>query len=166
MDRSTRKAKLESVIATLVILKPRLTETFRRDVAACIKMVEEVVEDLKPAEEPRPLGDLMAEEDQRRLDKVKAEKLSKAKGITYLEHPNTLAEWGLGVFFDSQLVGYIEHAPDADGFQTGKSGFRYTPNTHGGRHVTHGETFETIDQVKISIAGDGKEDESDTENHS
>ncbi len=160
MEKSTNQAKLESVIATLTILKPRLTETFRRDVEACIRWVHEVDEDLRPATpDIRPLGDLMAEEDQRIRERVTAEALSAGQGVTYLEYPNKLAKWGLAVFLNRKLTGYIEHAPEG--------GFRYAANTHGGRQYLYGDAFKTIDQVKISIAGNGiTEDKNDTENHS
>ena len=156
MAKSTNEAKLESVIATLIILKPRLTETFRRDVEACIRWAEEVVEDLKPATpDQRPLSELMDEEDVRIRERVKAERLSEEAEISYLEYPNSLAKWGLGVFINRILVGYIEHAPEPEG------GFRFAANSHGGRQYLYGDRFETIDQVKISLAKSEEEDKSD-----
>lgn len=49
-EKSTNSAKLESVIATLVILKSRLTPTFRRDVDACLEWIDQVEKNIRKME--------------------------------------------------------------------------------------------------------------------
>jgi len=62
--------------------------------------------------------------------------------ITYREYPNKLAAWGIGVFLENKLVGYIE--------KDGDKGYYYSPcNSH-----IVGETFSTIAEVKHSLEGE------------
>ena len=62
--------------------------------------------------------------------------------ITYMEYPNKLAKWGLGVFVDHMLTGYIEEAP--------KGGYRYA--VKGAQPANkYGETFATVEEVKTSL---------------
>jgi hypothetical protein len=43
----TKDEKLDSVITTLTILLPRLTESYHRDVVHCIKYLKEIREELR-----------------------------------------------------------------------------------------------------------------------
>ncbi len=64
--------------------------------------------------------------------------------ITYQKYPNTLANFGIGVFLDSKLVGFIEKAP-AGGYRYAVKG---APKAN-----RYGDTFQTIGEVKRSIEG-------------
>ena len=62
--------------------------------------------------------------------------------ITYQEYPNKLAKWGIAVYLDKKLVGYIEHAPE--------DGYRYAVKGVKGPSK-YGDTFDTIHEVKASL---------------
>ena len=64
--------------------------------------------------------------------------------ITYQQYPNGLAAWGIGVFLNRKLTGYIERTLHGDTYK-----YYYSPcNSH-----IVGDEFDSIAEVKASIEG-------------
>lgn len=74
--------------------------------------------------------------------------------ITYKQYPNSLAVWGIGVFLDNKLTGYIERTiigylnSDSEN-PTPVYGYYYNPNGGGPQNI--GKQFATIEEVKASL---------------
>jgi len=62
--------------------------------------------------------------------------------ITYQEYPNKLAKWGIAVYVDKKLVGYIEKV-NGDGYRYAVKG--------AAKANKFGRIFPTIDEVKASL---------------